>query len=78
MLVFKFLLLCGFLTSCHGEILTAFYVSEDKLSIYPNDPNMTENKDLYNGFTLKDKDRIFKGKEYDEEVIKSVLVWLQR
>ena len=60
------LLFC-FLSCCEGgEMLTAFYVPEDLVALYPNDPNMTTNKELYHGFTLKD--RIFKGKEYDEEV----------
>ena len=62
-----FLLIFGCLALCHGEMMTAFYVPEDRLSFYPNDPNMTENNDLFHGFTLKD--RIFTGKEYEEEVI---------
>ena len=66
MFVFKFVILFGSLTYCRSEILTAFYVPDDKLSIYPSDPDMTKNKDLYNGFTLKD--RLYKGKEYDVEV----------
>ena len=61
-----FLLLFGWLGGSQGEMMTAFYVPEDKLSLHPNDPNMTKNDDLYYGFTLKQ--RVFQGKEYDEGV----------
>ena len=70
-LIFKMnltLLILGSLTFCQGELFTAFYVPEDKLAFYPNHPNFTENKDLYYGFTLKE--RLFSGEEYDNEVIR--------
>ena len=67
MVINIFLLLLGLLAGCHGEMMTAFYVPEDKLSLHPNVPNMTKNGDLYHGFTLKE--RFFKGKEYEEVLI---------
>ena len=47
-----------------GEEYEAFYIPEDKLAKYPNHPNFTSNKEIYFGFSLKD--RLFEGEEYEK------------